>query len=92
MVGVNGNGKTTTTAKLTKLFKGEGSSVVLAAADTFRAGEIDQLVKWAEHLDVPCIKGREGGDPSAALVDACRYAKEHQMDYLIWRYCRKIPK
>ena len=83
MVGVNGSGKTTTTAKLTKLFKSEGSSVVLAAADTFRAGAIDQLVKWAEHLDVPCIKGREGGDPSAALVDACRYAKEHQMDYLI---------
>lgn len=83
MVGVNGSGKTTTTAKLTKLFKGEGSSVVLAAADTFRAGAIDQLATWAERLDVPCIKGRENGDPSAALVDGCRYAKEHQLDYLI---------
>ena len=69
MVGVNGSGKTTTTAKLTKLFQSEGSSVVLA--------------KWADRLGVTCIKGREGGDPSAALVDACRYAKEHGMDYLI---------
>ena len=76
MVGVNGSGKTTTTAKLTKLFQSEGSSVVLAAADTFRAGAIDQLAKWADRLGVTCIKGREGGDPSAALVDACRYAKE----------------
>lgn len=83
MVGVNGSGKTTTTAKLTKLFKDEGASVVLAAADTFRAGAIDQLATWAKRLDVACIKGKEGGDPSATLVDACRYAKEHQMDYLI---------
>ena len=83
MVGVNGSGKTTTTAKLTKRFQEEGSSVALAAADTFRAGAIDQLATWAQRLDVPCIKGREGGDPSAALVDACRYVKEHQIDYLI---------
>ncbi|RGC52474.1 signal recognition particle-docking protein FtsY [Absiella sp. AM29-15] len=83
MVGVNGSGKTTTTAKLTKQFQEEGKSVVLAAADTFRAGAIDQLAKWADKLNVPCIKGREGGDPSATLVDACRYAKEHQMDVLI---------
>lgn len=83
MVGVNGSGKTTTTAKLTKLFKDEGSSVVLAAADTFRAGAIDQLATWAQRLDVPCIKGKENGDPSATLVDACRYAKEHDIDYLI---------
>ncbi len=83
MVGVNGSGKTTTTAKLTKLFKEEGASVALAAADTFRAGAIDQLATWADRLDVPCIKGREGGDPSAALVDACRFAKENHIDYLI---------
>lgn len=83
MVGVNGSGKTTTTAKLTKRFQEEGGQVVLAAADTFRAGAIDQLDRWAQRLDVPCIKGKEGGDPSATLVDACRYAKEHQMDYVI---------
>lgn len=83
MVGVNGSGKTTTTAKLTKRFLEEGKSVAVAAADTFRAGAIDQLAKWAERLQVPCIKGRENGDPSAALVDACRYVKEHNMDILI---------
>ena len=83
MVGVNGSGKTTTTAKLTKRFQEEGSSVALAAADTFRAGAIDQLATWAQRLEVPCIKGREGGDPSAALVDACRFAKENNIDYLI---------
>ncbi|MEF9919997.1 MAG: signal recognition particle-docking protein FtsY [Erysipelotrichaceae bacterium] len=83
MVGVNGSGKTTTTAKLTKRFQEEGKSVCLAAADTFRAGAIDQLATWAERLNVPCIKGIEGGDPSAAMHDACRYAIEHKVDYLI---------
>ena len=83
MVGVNGSGKTTTTAKLTKRFLEKGNSVALAAADTFRAGAIDQLAVWAQRLGVTCIKGREGGDPSAALVDACRYAKENNIDYLI---------
>ena len=83
MVGVNGSGKTTTTAKLTKRFLEKGNSVALAAADTFRAGAIDQLAVWAQRLGVTCIKGREGGDPSAALVDACRYPKENNIDYLI---------
>lgn len=83
MVGVNGSGKTTTTAKLAKRFGEDGKSVVLAAADTFRAGAVDQLARWAERLSLPCIKGRENGDPSAVLVDACRYAKEHKIDVLI---------
>lgn len=83
MVGVNGSGKTTTTAKLAKRFQEDKKSVVLAAADTFRAGAVDQLAKWAERLNLPCIKGRENGDPSAVLVDACRYAKEHQSDIVI---------
>lgn len=83
MVGVNGSGKTTTSAKLTKRFQEEGKTVVLAAADTFRAGAIDQLDKWAQRLNVPCIKGKEGGDPSATLVDACRYANEQHRDILI---------
>ena len=83
MVGVNGSGKTTTTAKLAKRFTEANKSVVLAAADTFRAGAVDQLAKWAQRLDLPCIKGRENGDPSAVLVDACRYAKEHHADIVI---------
>ena len=83
MVGVNGSGKTTTSAKLAKRFVEEGKSVALAAADTFRAGAVDQLEMWAKRLDLPCIKGRENGDPSAVLVDACRYVKEKHMDVLI---------
>lgn len=83
LVGVNGSGKTTTAAKLTKTLSDQGNSVVLAAADTFRAGAVDQLARWGERLNVPCIKGRENGDPSAVLVDACRYACEHHIDYLI---------
>lgn len=83
MVGVNGSGKTTTTAKLSKRLLEEGNTVALAAADTFRAGAIDQLAKWAQRLEVPCIKGKEGSDPAATLVDACRYVKDNNIDYLI---------
>ena len=81
--GVNGSGKTTTAAKLARMYKERGKSVAFMAADTFRAGAIEQLAQWGERLDVPCIKGRENGDPSAAIVDGCRYAKEHDIDILI---------
>ena len=83
LLGGNGSGKTTTAAKLTRAFQEEGKSVVLAAADTFRAGAVDQLARWGERLGAPCIKGKEIGDPSAVLVDACRYARAHECDYLI---------
>ncbi len=83
MVGVNGSGKTTTTAKLAKHFLMQDKSVAVVAADTFRAGAIDQLKRWADKLGIHCIMGRENGDPSAALVDGCRYAKENNIDVLI---------
>ena len=83
LVGVNGSGKTTTAAKLMHKYKTEGYKVAAVAADTFRAGAIEQLVKWGERLDVPIIKGIENGDPSAALVDGARYAKENDIDILI---------
>lgn len=83
MVGVNGSGKTTSTAKLANQFLTQDKKVALVAADTFRAGAIDQLDRWAQKLNIHCIKGRENGDPSAALVDGCRYAKENQIDVLI---------
>lgn len=83
MVGVNGSGKTTTTAKLAKHFLSQEKSVAVVAADTFRAGAIDQLKRWADKLGIHCIMGRENGDPSAALVDGCRYAKENNIDVLI---------
>ncbi len=81
--GVNGSGKTTTAAKLARMYARQGKSVAFVAADTFRAGAIDQLAEWGKRLNVPCIKGRENGDPSAAIVDGCRYAKEHGIDILL---------
>ena len=81
--GVNGSGKTTTCAKLANMFAKQGKTVAFTAADTFRAGAIEQLAKWGERLHVPCIKGRENGDPSAAIVDGCRYAKENNIDILL---------
>ena len=83
MVGVNGSGKTSTTAKLAKMFKDQGKKVCLVAADTFRAGAIEQLDKWAKKLDVDIVKGVENRDPSSVLVDGCRYAKQHDIDILI---------
>lgn len=83
MVGVNGSGKTSSTAKLAKMFKDQGKKVCLVAADTFRAGAIEQLDKWAKKLEVDIVKGVENRDPSSVLVDGCRYAKEHDIDILI---------
>jgi fused signal recognition particle receptor len=75
MVGVNGTGKTTTTGKLAALYRAEGRSVLLCAADTFRAAAIEQLEVWATRSGVDLIKTRQGGDPSAALFDALTAAK-----------------
>ncbi|NLY63218.1 MAG: signal recognition particle-docking protein FtsY [Erysipelothrix sp.] len=83
LVGVNGSGKTTSAAKLMAKYKDEGHKVAAVAADTFRAGAIEQLAKWGERLDVPVIKGIENGDPSAAIVDGARYAKDNAIDILI---------
>ncbi len=83
MVGVNGTGKTTTTGKLAALFRSQNKSVLLCAADTFRAAAIEQLEVWAQRSDVPIIKTKHGGDPSAALYDACTAAKSRSTDVLI---------
>lgn len=83
MVGVNGTGKTTTTGKLANLFRSQGRSVLLCAADTFRAAAIEQLEVWAQRSDVPVIKTKQGGDPSAALYDALAAAKARGTDVLI---------
>ena len=83
MVGVNGSGKTSTCAKLANMYKKEGKKVCLAAADTFRAGAIEQLKVWAERLDVDFVAGKENEDPSSVLVNACRYAKENNIDILL---------
>jgi fused signal recognition particle receptor len=83
MVGVNGTGKTTTTGKLANLYKSQGKSVLLCAADTFRAAAIEQLEIWSQRSDVPIIKTRQGGDPSAALYDALTAAKSRGTDIMI---------
>ena len=83
MVGVNGTGKTTTTGKLSAYFTAQGRTVLLCAADTFRAAAIEQLEVWAQRSDVQIIKTRQGGDPSAALYDACTAAKARGTQVLI---------
>jgi fused signal recognition particle receptor len=83
MVGVNGTGKTTTTGKLAAFWRGQGKSVLLCAADTFRAAAIEQLEVWAARSEVPVIKTKTGGDPSAALFDACSAAKARGTEILI---------
>lgn len=83
MVGVNGSGKTSTCAKLAKMYKDQGKKVCLAAADTFRAGAIEQLREWANRLDVDFVAGKEQEDPSSVLVNACRYVKENDVDILL---------
>jgi len=83
MVGVNGTGKTTTTGKLAAFWRGQGKTVLLCAADTFRAAAIEQLEVWAARSEVPVIKTKTGGDPSAALFDACSAAKARGTEILI---------
>ena len=83
MVGVNGTGKTTTTGKLAALYRRDGRTVLLCAADTFRAAAIEQLEVWAQRSSVDLIKTRQGGDPSAALFDALTAAKARATNILI---------
>ncbi len=83
IVGVNGTGKTTTIGKLANLLRGQGKTVLLAAADTFRAAAIDQLEIWGSRTGTEVIKTKPGGDPSAVLFDALQAAKSHSTDYVI---------
>jgi fused signal recognition particle receptor len=83
IVGVNGTGKTTTAAKLARRLQREGRRVVLAAADTYRAGAIAQLQVWAERLGIPCVAGAPGGDPAAVAFDAVDAAVSRGLDTVI---------
>ena len=83
VVGVNGVGKTTSIGKLASQLKNEGNSVMLAAADTFRAAASEQLTIWAQRADVPIVKHGEGADPSAVIFDAIKSAKANNADVLI---------
>jgi fused signal recognition particle receptor len=83
IVGVNGTGKTTTIGKLTQVFRSQGKTVLLCAADTFRAAAIEQLEIWGERTGTEVIRTKAGGDPSAVLFDALQAASARQTDYVI---------
>jgi fused signal recognition particle receptor len=83
VVGVNGTGKTTTIGKLAQVFRAEGKSVLLCAADTFRAAAIEQLEIWGQRTGTEVIKTKAGGDPSAVLYDALQAATARHTDYVI---------
>lgn len=83
VIGVNGVGKTTSIGKLAAMNKAEGKKVLLAAADTFRAGAIDKLVVWSERAKVDIVKHGEGSDPAAVVFDAINASKSRGVDLLI---------
>ena len=83
MIGVNGVGKTTSIAKIAHMLQSEGKSVMLVAADTFRAAAAEQLSIWGERLNVPVIKHKEGADPSAVIFDGMQSAKAKGVDVVI---------
>lgn len=83
VVGVNGSGKTTTTAKLAHQFQSDGKRVVLAATDTFRAAGVEQLRIWGERLGCPVVGGQHGGDAAAVAYDAVNAARKRGADLLL---------
>jgi fused signal recognition particle receptor len=83
VVGVNGAGKTTTVGKIARVLVGDGKSVVLGAADTFRAAAADQLETWGERVGVLTVRGREGGDPASVAFEAVRTGMEGEADTVV---------
>ncbi len=83
LVGVNGSGKTTTAAKLAHMWQEDGKSVMLAAADTFRAAGTEQLRIWADRLECPVVAGKQGGDAAAVAFDAVNSAVSRNSDVLL---------
>lgn len=83
VVGVNGTGKTTSTAKLAYQLKGEKKTILLAAADTFRAAAVEQLQTWADRIGVEVLNGESNADPASVAFSAITKAKEDQIDYLV---------
>lgn len=83
VVGVNGVGKTTTIAKLARLYHQQGKKVLLAAGDTFRAAAIDQLVTWGERVGVEVVRQKPGGDPAAVVFDALQAARARRIDHVV---------
>lgn len=82
-IGVNGSGKTTTLAKLAYQFMGQKKKVMMAAADTFRAGAVAQLQEWGQKINCPVVVGHEKSDAASVAFDACRQAMENGLDVLL---------
>jgi fused signal recognition particle receptor len=83
IVGVNGTGKTTSVAKLASSLKSSGSSVILAAADTFRAAAVEQLQTWGARIGVEVIAGKDGAEPASVVFDAAARAADQRFEYLL---------
>lgn len=83
IVGVNGTGKTTSVAKLAKLLKSSGNSIMMAAADTFRAAAVEQLQTWGNRIDVPVVSGKDGAEPASVSYDAAMAAKQAGVKFLL---------
>ncbi len=83
IVGVNGTGKTTSTAKIANYLKMNGNQITLAAADTFRAAAVEQLQTWGDRLNIPVIAGKANSDPAAVVFEATTSALENKSDYLL---------
>ncbi len=83
IVGVNGSGKTTSIAKLGQRFKAQGKSILLGAADTYRAAAVDQLEIWAKRLDIPIISGQLGGDSGAVAFDTVKAAQARDTEIVL---------
>src|SRR5262245_45053844 len=83
VVGVNGSGKTTTVGKIARILVAQDRSVVLGAADTFRAAAVEQLATWGERVGVEVVRGPEGSDPASAAFEAVREGVEHEVDTVV---------
>lgn len=83
VIGVNGAGKTTSVGKMAAYFKSQGKSVIMGAADTFRAGAIEQLAEWAKRTDTPIVKNAEGSDPAAVVFDTLSAGKARHCDVIL---------
>lgn len=83
VIGVNGAGKTTSVGKMSALLKAQGKTVLLGAADTFRAGAIEQLCEWARRTDTPIVKSYEGSDPAAVVFDTIASGKARGVDVIL---------
>lgn len=83
LVGINGSGKTTFSAKLANIMHQQGKRVILVAGDTFRAAATQQLMEWGEKIGVPVFVGRENQDPASVIFDACKKFKDENYDHII---------